>query len=47
MGGCEITLIEARGRGDGIEGFQGSKLGKGLTFEMEIKKISNKRKEEN
>jgi hypothetical protein len=30
----------SRGRGDGLEGFPG-KQGKGITFEMQVKKISN------
>jgi hypothetical protein len=40
VGGWENTLIEAEGRG-GRGSFQGG-LGKGITFEMQIKKISNK-----
>jgi hypothetical protein len=35
-------LHRSRGREDVIGGFQeGGKLGKGITFEMQIKKISN------
>jgi hypothetical protein len=36
------TLIEARGRG-WEKGFAEWKLGKGITFEMQINKISNKK----
>jgi hypothetical protein len=34
---------QGRGRGEG-RGFPEGKLGKGITFEMQIKKIYNKRK---
>jgi hypothetical protein len=34
--------LVSRGRGKGC-GFSEEKLGKGVTFEMEIKKISNKK----
>jgi len=37
------TLIEAEGWGGG-KGFPEGKLGKGITFEMEINKIVNKKK---
>jgi hypothetical protein len=42
VGGWGNTFIEARG---GDRGFLEGKLGRRITFEMEIKKISNKRKE--
>jgi hypothetical protein len=34
----------SRGKEDGVGSFQGGGLGKGITFEMLGKKISNKRK---
>ena len=36
------TLIEAEGGGEKSQGFQEGKPGKGITLEMQIKKISNK-----
>jgi hypothetical protein len=43
VGGQGSTLIEAGGGGwDG--GFVEEKLGKGITFEMQINKISNKKR---
>jgi hypothetical protein len=40
----EVGGLVSRGRGRGWEGFRG-KLGKGITFEMKIKKITNKKKQ--
>jgi hypothetical protein len=36
--------LGTRGSGEGIGDFSERKLGKGITFEMLIKKISNKKK---
>ena len=41
MGRSRNILIEAGG-GRGDKGFVNSKLGQGITFEMEINKITNK-----
>jgi hypothetical protein len=41
--GWESTLIEAGGRGRDRELVEG-RLGRGITFEMQINKISNKNK---
>ena len=45
MGEWRNTLIEAEGGGGKSQGFQEGKPGKGITFEMQIKKISNKKGE--
>ena len=42
MGGLGSTLIEARG-GRGDRGFMEGKLGKGITFEVLMTKITNKK----
>jgi hypothetical protein len=36
-------LVGAQGEGGGNRGFSEEKLGKGITFEMKIKKISKKK----
>jgi hypothetical protein len=52
MGECQgqeagVDGLVSRGRGKGIGDFSEGKQGKGITFEMEIKKISNKKKRKN
>jgi hypothetical protein len=37
-----VGRLRSRSRGTGDRGFSEGKLGKGITFEMLIKKISNK-----
>jgi hypothetical protein len=42
VGGWGITLIEAGGSGEGIGAVEG-KPGRGITFEIQISKITNKK----
>jgi hypothetical protein len=41
--GMGVGGLGSRGRWKGIGGFLDGKLGKGITFEMQIKKIYNKK----